>query len=47
MNFQYNKLNSIEISSSSGESLDLIRQNIKEEIDKLNTRVKESQINFG
>jgi tetratricopeptide (TPR) repeat protein len=41
MNFQYNKLNSIEISSSSGESLDLIRQNIKEEIDKLNTRVKE------
>ena len=41
LNYQYNNLNEIEISSSSGESLDLIRQYIVEEIDKLNTRRKE------
>lgn len=44
LNYQYNKLNSIEVSANSEESLDLIRQNIKDEIDKQNTRQKEEPV---
>jgi tetratricopeptide (TPR) repeat protein len=44
IDFQYNLLKTIEVSSSSNESLDIVRQNIKEIIDGFNNRKKEEPV---